>query len=262
MRKATIEDIRKRIDEIDQKILELAAQRIDAARALAELKKKLKIEIRDERREEAIVKRAKKIAVELGLDQSFAESLMMYLISNTAVSEEEMIKPPAGWEKILATFKEYPAQLNVVRVLFDHGLRVREYGEIACGSIKVPAVHVAEAAGVDRRVVKTTAKRILENEELMQIFGNLQPTVFLKGVAHRLGLGVIEIIPEDAAKPGIIKEVAVIISEMKVSIRQAIADDPYLALHPKLTIITDAPVPGEIIEKIRKLPSVRSLIVY
>ncbi|MEM3402059.1 MAG: chorismate mutase [Candidatus Hadarchaeales archaeon] len=262
MKNPTIEDIRKKIDVIDQKIVELVAQRIDTAKELAKLKKKLKLEIRDERREREVIERAKRRAVELGIDQSFVETLMRYLISSAAAFEKEVIKPPAGWEKILAAFKDYPAQLNVVRVLFDHGLRVREDGEIACGDIKVPAVHVAEAAGVDRRVVKATAKRILENKELMQIFGNLEPTVFLKSVAHRLGLGVIEIIPEDAARPGIISEVAGIISQMNVSIRQAIADDPYLVLHPKLTIITDAPVPGEVIEKIRKLGSVRSVIVY
>jgi chorismate mutase len=262
MKDESIEQIRKKIDDIDQRIIELVAQRLKIAKELAKLKKKLGMEIRDRKRELAIINRAKKTALELGLDQNFVETLMIYLIANTAAAEKKTMAPPPGWEKIMNAFKEYPAQLNVARILFTHGLKVREDGEIACGSMKIPAVHVAEAAGVDRRVVTTTAKRILENDELFQIFGNLEPTVFLKNVARGLGLGVIEIIPEDAAKPGIIKEVTDVISKKNVNIRQAIADDPYLVLYPKLTIITDSPVSGDVIEELRKLPSVRSIVVY
>lgn len=257
-----LKHIRKKIDEIDRQILELVAQRLKLAEKLAETKKNLAMEIRDKKREQSIIERAKKIALELGLDLDFVESLMMYIIANTAVTEKRVIRPQPGWEKIANAFKDYPAQLNVAKILFTHGLRIREDGEIACGSMRIPAVHVAEAAGVDRRVVSATAKRILENEELSQIFENLEPTVFLKNVAARLGLGVIEIIPEDAAKPGIIKEVTEVISKMDLSIRQAIADDPYLTLYPKLTIICDSPIPGVVIEELRKLQSVRSVVVY
>jgi hypothetical protein len=84
----------------------------------------------------------------------------------------------------------------------------------------------------------------------------------LKGVAQQLGLGVIEILPKDAAKPGILSEVSSVISKFGISIRQAVADDPYFVAQPKLTLITDEPVKGEVIEALRKIRSVQSVIVY
>ncbi|KUO42762.1 MAG: amino acid-binding protein [Hadesarchaea archaeon YNP_N21] len=166
------------------------------------------------------------------------------------------------WAEVAKAFERHPAQLNVVRLLFKYGLRVREDGEIACGSIRIPSVQIAREAGVDRRVVDATARRILGDEKLISIFGNLEPLAYLKGVAHRLGLGVIEILPKDAAKPGIISEVTGVISRFGISIRQAVADDPFFTPQPKLTIITDEPVPGKVIDELRKLPTVRSVIVY
>jgi len=47
-----------------------------------------------------------------------------------------------------------------------------------------------------------------------------------------------------------------------VDIGDSTTDDPYFAPQPKLTIITDKPVKGNVIEALRKLPSVRSVIVY
>jgi hypothetical protein len=187
---------------------------------------------------------------------------MRFLIARTWGRQKERLAGAGMWPKLREAFKDYPAQLSVVRVLFRYGLRVKESGEIACGNMKVPAVQVAAEAGVDRRAVDATARRILEDRKLREIFENLEPITYLKGVAQQLGLGVIEIIPEDAAKPGILKEVTGVISEFNISIRQAVADDPYFTAQPKLTLITDEPVGGAVIEALRRLPSVRSVIVY
>jgi predicted regulator of amino acid metabolism with ACT domain len=53
-----------------------------------------------------------------------------------------------------------------------------------------------------------------------------------------------------------------VVSKFGLRIRQAVADDPYFVAQPKLTIITDEPVGGKIIDALRKLPSVQSVIVY
>jgi predicted regulator of amino acid metabolism with ACT domain len=73
---------------------------------------------------------------------------------------------------------------------------------------------------------------------------------------------VIIIIPEDAAHVGILAEVAGLISKNNVSIRQAVSDDPYLTDNPRLTIITDKKVPGELVDKILSLPSVKGVSIY
>jgi len=254
--------LRDEIDRIDEQLLLLLSQRLRVADEIAKLKKKLGMGIRDEAREQIVIERAKKRAQELGLDPSFVESIMRLAISHAVAVEARRVAVPGIWAEVAKAFERHPAQLKVVRLLFKYGLKVREDGEIACGSIRIPSVQIAREAGVDRRVVDATARRILGDEKLISIFGNLEPLAYLKGVAHRLGLGVIEILPKDAAKPGIISEVTGVISRFGISIRQAVADDPFFTPQPKLTIITDEPVPGKVIDELRKLPTVRSVIVY
>ncbi len=254
--------LRREIDRINAQLVDMLAQRLEIGKELAKLKKKLGREIRDEARERAIVDSARRLARDRGVDPGFVESLMRLVIAQTAGVERERIGAVGMWVKVQKVFEDYPAQLNVARLLFKYGLRVREDGEIACGDIRIPAVQIAQEAGVDRRVVDAAARTILKNEGLRDIFTNLEPIAYLKGVGQRLGLGVIEILPKDAAKPGIISEVTGVLAKFRMSIRQAVADDPYFVPQPKLTIITDEPVKGEVIEALRKLPSVQSVIVY
>jgi hypothetical protein len=73
---------------------------------------------------------------------------------------------------------------------------------------------------------------------------------------------VIIIIPEDAAHVGILAEVAGLIAKHNVSIRQAVSDDPYLTDNPRLTIITDRKVPGDLVDKVLNLPTVKGVSIY
>ncbi len=262
MSEKRLQVFRREIDKIDEQVVALLGQRLKLADDLVVLKRKLKLGIRDEARERAVVNRARKRAKSAGLDPAFIESMMRLVIAHMAGAERERVGGAKMWAKVQGTFADFPAQLSVARVLFKYGLRVREDGGIACGDIRIPAVQIAREAGVDRRVVDATAQTILKNKELRGIFENLEPIAYLKGVAQQLGLGVIEILPKDAAKPGIISEVTGAISRFGISIRQAVADDPHFVVQPKLTLITDEPVRGKVIEALRKLPSVQSVIVY
>ena len=257
-----LRELRREIDGIDERLIALLAQRLKLADELAALKRKLKLEIRDEARERAIIDSARERARQIGLDPTFVEGLMRLVIAHMAGAEIERVGGAGMWAQVQRALGDYPAQLDVAKVLFKYGLRVREDGEIACGEIRVPAKQVAKEAGVDRRAVDATAKTILADETLRGIFMNLEPLAYLKGVAQTLGLGLIEILPTDATKPGIIHEVTEVISKFKVSIRQAVADDPYFVTQPKLTIITDKPIKGKVIDALRKLPSIQSVIVY
>ncbi len=257
-----LDGLRQEIDKIDEQLISMLAQRLKIADDLVALKRRLKLGVTDEARERAIIDRVRKRARELKMDPAFAESVMRLVMAQMAGEEREHLGAAGMWSAVQKEFGDYPAQLSVARILFKYGLRVREDGEIACGDIRIPSVQIAKEAGVDRRVVDSAAQRILKNKNLYGIFGNLEPLAYLKGVAQQLGLGVIEIVPEDAAKPGIIKEVTSVISKFGISIRQAVADDPYFVPQPKLTIITDAPVRGTVIDALRKLRSVRSVIVY
>lgn len=257
-----MQSLRREIDQVDEQLIALVAQRLRLVKEIATLKKKFGKGIRDEARERSVIDLARERAKKKGIDPVFAEDLMRFMIAQMAGVQLKRIGGVKMWAQVQKAFEGYPAQLNVARVLFGYGLRVREDGEIACGDIRIPAVQIAKEASVDRRAVDATAQAILKKKELRNIFINLRPIAYLKGVAQQLGLGVIEILPKDAAKPGIISEVTGVVSKFGISIRQAVADDPYFAAQPKFTIITDEPVGGRVIDALRKLSSVQSVIVY
>lgn len=150
----------------------------------------------------------------------------------------------------------------MLKLIFERGFQVNEEGKVTSGSIEIAHTQLAKEAGVDRRVVDATTKTIVSDELLRTIFKNVHSIPFLRDVAPSLGLGVIIIIPEDAAHVGILAEVAGLISESNVSIRQAVSDDPYLNDNPRLTIITDKKVPGDLVDKILELPSVKGVSIY
>src|SRR5687768_18337690 len=58
------------------------------------------------------------------------------------------------------------------------------------------------------------------------LFRSLAPTLHLKDVAPDLGCGVIEIVVGDARQPGILAGVSKVISDHRISIRQANVEDP------------------------------------
>lgn len=49
--------------------------------------------------------------------------------------------------------------------------------------------------------------------------------------------------------PGILAKSALILAENSISIRQAIVDDPELSPEPKLTLIAERKIPGELISE-------------
>ncbi|MEM0358402.1 MAG: chorismate mutase [Candidatus Hadarchaeales archaeon] len=257
-----LEELRAEIDEIDRQLVGLLARRMELAEEIARVKELEGRPLRDERREAEVIERARKMAKELRLDPEIAETVMRVIISRSTQKQAERLRGPEWWEHLNRVFREYPAQLQVAKVLFSHGLRVGEGGKVMCKNLRVPSVQVAKEAGVDRRTVETTAMTLLGDEKLGPLFSNLEPFPYLKTVAHHLGLGVVEITAEDATKPGILHEVAEVLSKFKVSVRQVVADDPYLVPFPKITIVTDQPLKGKVIEELRALPSVHSVIVY
>jgi predicted regulator of amino acid metabolism with ACT domain len=102
----------------------------------------------------------------------------------------------------------------------------------------------------------------MKNEDLKIVFSNLIPTCHLKDVASKMKWGVIEIIPTDARAPGIIADIAAIIADNNISIRQAIVDDFELSEEPRLFIVTEKQIPGSLLPKIRKTNGVKAVVVY
>jgi len=158
-------------------------------------------------------------------------------------------------------FQGYPSQEKVARMMIRLGLKVLD-GKVYCGSVEMSDSAIGRAAGVDRRIVKSTVERIESIDEIRQFFALLESTSLLVKVAPLMGWSALEIIPSNARTPGILADVATVISEAGISIRQAIVDDPELSDEPRLLVVTDSPIPPEYIPALRKCRGVRSLILH
>ena len=166
------------------------------------------------------------------------------------------------WEKINEKFKKYLARIRVAEKMIELGLSLSEDGKVYCGNLKINDKSLANAANVDRRVIKSTIEVIKNNEELHNIFYNIIPAgTLLKNIAKNLNLGVIEI-EVGSKSEGILGSTANLISKKGISIRQAYAEDTELQETPILTIITEEPVGGEIISEFLKIKGVTRVSIY
>ncbi len=149
----------------------------------------------------------------------------------------------------------------MAKLFVEIGLRIDKKGKIYCGDIEVPATKIAVAAEVDRRIVKETANAILKADDLRDIFMNLKPAgPLLRDIARYLDYGVVEIRAQPEA-PGIIAEAAALISKAGISIRQILAEDAEIYPDPKLILITDRPIPGELLPRLLKISTVRQVTI-
>ncbi len=166
------------------------------------------------------------------------------------------------WNMIKKHFEDYPERLKVARVLVENGLTAKQE-KIFLNQIEIPPVRIARVAGVDRRTVNETLNAINNNSELKIIFEEIRPAGHsLKEIAKHINLGVIELSVADAKAPGILSKSATLLNNAGLSIRQAIVDDPELSPEPKLTLIVEKKIPGELIPEILKIPGVAKISVY
>jgi len=165
------------------------------------------------------------------------------------------------WNKIKQYFEGHPERLSVVRVLVENGLTAKK-GEIFLNRIEIPPVRIARVAGVDRRTVNETLNVIDSIPELRMIFEEIRPAGHsLKEIAKHLNLGVVEIVPVDAKMPGILANSAMVLTKGGLGIRQAIVDDPELSPEPKLALIVDKKIPGELIPELLRIKGVAKVVV-
>ena len=166
------------------------------------------------------------------------------------------------WNSLKKHFEEYPERLKVARVLVENGLSAKD-GKVYLNQIEIPPVRIARVAEVDRRTVNETLKAIKANRELRLIFEEMRSAGHsLKEIAKPLNLGVVEITPVDAKTAGILAKSATILAKAGLSIRQAIVDDPELSPEPKLTLIVEKKIPGELISELLNITGVAKVALY
>jgi predicted regulator of amino acid metabolism with ACT domain len=183
----------------------------------------------------------------------------------TELDRTEVVKrrPPYPrqrmFDEIMEKFEESPSQQAVIRLLLERGFSVNDDGRVVSGGIEIPNTGIAREIGVDRRVVDSTTDAILADEELRRIFQNISAIPSLMDLAPVLDLTVLTIEVVAADEGGIVAEITSLLADEGITIRQIISDDPEFSDDPKLYIITDDPVPGEVLVAIRDLPFVRKV---
>lgn len=156
-------------------------------------------------------------------------------------------------------FSRKKSQKKVAEFFLEHGIKVKEK-KIFFGEVEVSTTAISRVLEIDRRIVNSTIETIAKDKKLSKIFSKLNSTLLLRDVAPELGFGAIEIIPTDASSKGIISGVTKIISDAGISIRQLTAEDPMFK-NAEMSIVTEKPLPRNLIDKILKIKGVKKVIV-
>jgi hypothetical protein len=166
------------------------------------------------------------------------------------------------WEKIKSQLDSFPAQKAVALAMIRHGFSVGDNGRIYAGQVEISPSKFARAIGVDRRAITAASATILGNPELKRVFLKLKPTLDLSEVAIENQLGVIELRGTAEAKaPGVLSAITNEIATRGISIRQIIADDTGLVSDPRIVIITDQKLPGDLLNSLRHVTGISEVVI-
>jgi predicted regulator of amino acid metabolism with ACT domain len=165
------------------------------------------------------------------------------------------------FDEIMRKFEGSPSQQAVIRLLLERGFSVNDDGRVVSGGIEIPNTGIAREIGVDRRVVDSTTDAILADPQLRRIFQNISSIPSLMDLAPVLDLTVITVEVDDADAPGIVATVASRIADRDISIRQTISEDPEFTDDPKLYLVTDGDIPGDLLTELSNLDFVRRVSI-
>ena len=90
--KNTLEDFRKSIDNIDNALIFLLAERFHITDKVGEYKKEHNLPAQDKEREAAQFARIEKLALNAGLDALFAKQLLRLIIDEVIANHNEIAK--------------------------------------------------------------------------------------------------------------------------------------------------------------------------
>ncbi len=166
------------------------------------------------------------------------------------------------WQDIVARFRDSPQRLRVAQAIISHGLCVDAPGVIRCGSIRIPLKAIGEALGVDRRTVHMTTEIICKDPRLFQFFSRLAPAgSSLERVVKLMGYGGVTIYVVAPETPGIISAVTTTIANHNIAIRQIIAEDVAIYETPCLKVVTETPLPGDVIQELTRISGVERVVI-
>ncbi len=157
-------------------------------------------------------------------------------------------------------FKNFPARKKVAELLVTLGISVKD-SKLYLGDVDIPINAVAEAAGVNRKIVYHTIDYIEKTYELRSIFERIKPHMSLVDVAPIMGWEVLEITFKKGKFGCALEKIFRIISERSCEIRQIIGERE-LVDHSRISIIFEKPINMEVVGEIRDIEGVDSLTLH
>ena len=163
------------------------------------------------------------------------------------------------WPRIRAEFERQVVRPVVVRKMIECGMRVSDDLKLYVGNVEVDYLAVSRAVGVDRRVVKQTAEQIRKSPYLYSIFSSTKPLgTSLVDLVSLLGYTAV-VVEADPKSPGVMAEVAEILSRHGMVVRQAVAEDPEMVPDAKMTLVVEGQLTGQAMEELNGLKVVKSI---
>ena len=159
---------------------------------------------------------------------------------------------------ISRAFSGYPSQQKVAEELLRSGIRV-EKGIAYCNTIKLSDSAIGAACGVDRRVVRSTLDRIDSDPKLRNAFASMSCIALYSGAAREMGCTTIDIEPDNCRAPGILADITRVISDLGLSVRQAVVANRNNDDDQHLLIVLDGIAPAEIIYMLRNCRGVKTV---
>ncbi len=159
---------------------------------------------------------------------------------------------------ITRAFSGFPSQEKVVEELLRSGIRVVN-GIAYCNDIRLSDSAIAAACDVDRRVVRSTLSRINSDSRLRATFESMSSIELYAEAAKNLGYTAVDIEPDNCRAPGILAEITRTISDMGVSVRQAVVANRQKEDDQHLLIVLEGNVPPELIYMLRNCRGVKSI---
>ena len=87
-----IDDIREKLDKLDESLLKTLAERFFLSEEIAELKMKNNMPVLDEEREKEMLENKKKLAEKLGLDIKTVESIFEVILKRSRQIQKDIIQ--------------------------------------------------------------------------------------------------------------------------------------------------------------------------
>jgi uncharacterized protein len=163
------------------------------------------------------------------------------------------------WPRIRAEFERQVVRPAVVRKMIECGMRVSDNLKLYVGDVELDYLAVSRAVGVDRRVVKQTAEQIRKSPYLYSIFSKTKPLgTSLVDLVSLLGYTAV-VVEADPKSPGVMAEVAEILSRHGMVVRQAVAEDPDMVPEAKMTLVVEGQLTGQAMEELNGLKDVKSI---